>query len=346
MGNERRLIDISTLSILRLFLLLLFFVFLFFVRDVLVVLFLAIIIAASTRLSANWLKKFKIPYFLGIILIYFAILLFISVIVYAIIPLLIEEVKQLAVSLPLYYKNINDVLGFSDSPYVQSFGSGIGKTFENIEKTLAVTAGGVFAFLTNVLGGITSLIFVFVLSFYLSLKENAVESFLKVIVPKGYENYILNLWDRIQKKFGRWIQGQITLGIMIFLLTFFALSMLDVKYPLILAILSGILEIIPVAGLFISAIMASVIAFLQQPILALWTAASYVVINSIENNVLIPFIMKNRVGVDPVIIILAVLIGAKLYGILGVLIAVPIAAVLTELYSDLKEKKLLNKPLT
>ena len=135
------------------------------------------------------------------------------------------------------------------------------------------------------------------------------------------------------------MQGQILLGILVGVLVFLGLTILQVKYALLLAILSAIFELIPIFGPILAAIPAIAIAFLQGPSSALAVLILYVIIQQFENHLIYPVVVKKATGVPPILVILALIIGGKLGGFLGILLSVPLATVLMEIMNDIASKK-------
>jgi len=125
----------------------------------------------------------------------------------------------------------------------------------------------------------------------------------------------------------------------IFILTYVVLLLLGVKFALVLALIAGILELIPFVGPIISAVPAIIIAFSQSPLLAVLVVILYFVVQQLENNILVPKIMQKAVGLNPIITIVVILIGAKLSGIMGAILAVPVATVVSMLLSDWQESR-------
>ena len=121
-------------------------------------------------------------------------------------------------------------------------------------------------------------------------------------------------------------------------LTYIGLSLLGVKYALVLALIAALFEIIPYLGPILAAVPATILAFFQAPFLALTVVLLFTVINQVENYIIVPQVMKRTVGLSPIVIIVVMLIGAKLAGILGVILAVPTAAAITEIVKDLRKK--------
>ena len=188
-------------------------------------------------------------------------------------------------------------------------------------------------------GGALSLILIIVISFYLSVQEHGIENFLKIVTPREYEGYILDLWARSRRKIGLWLQGQFLLGILVGVLVFLGLTILGVKYALLLAILTAIFEVIPVFGPVMAAIPAVGIAFLQKPVLGLSVLVLYFIVQQFENHLIYPLVVRKTIGVPPLLVVLALVIGGTLGGFFGLLLSVPIAAVLVEVVNDIARKK-------
>jgi len=184
-------------------------------------------------------------------------------------------------------------------------------------------------------------VLIVVLSFYLAVQEDGVSNFLKVITPLKNEKYIISLWKRSQKKIGYWMQGQILLGLIVGVLLYLGLTILGVKNALLLSVFAAFFEIIPLFGPVIAAIPAVLLSFADGGLTAgLLVVGLYLIIQQFENHLIYPLVVKKVVGVSPIMVILALVIGYKLAGFLGVLLSVPIAAAITEYFRDVVEGKM------
>jgi predicted PurR-regulated permease PerM len=137
---------------------------------------------------------------------------------------------------------------------------------------------------------------------------------------------------------GYWLLGQLILSVVVFGVVFIGLTILKVEYALLLALIAGLLEIIPYIGPFIAGAITAFFAFLQSPGLALAAVIFFVVVQELEGHVLVPIIMSKSVGLNPVMVILAILIGGSLGGVVGALIAVPIASGVSVFVTDIMEQ--------
>jgi predicted PurR-regulated permease PerM len=191
----------------------------------------------------------------------------------------------------------------------------------------------------SVFGGLFSFVAILVISFYLSVMKNGIENFLASVVPDRYEGYVTDLWRRVEVKVGLWLQGQMLLALIVGLLVFIGLTLLKVKFALLFGILAMLLEIVPIAGPVIAAIPAILMAFVQAPTLGLWVLIMWVAIQQTESHALVPLILGKTTGLNPVVVILAILIGAQLAGIVGALLAVPVATIFVEVLDDMARLK-------
>ncbi len=339
--HQKQLVEISTWSILKVIFIILFFAFLFVISDILIVLFLSLIIASAIYPWVNYLESKKIPRILGVLSVYVIAILFIIFLLYLVIPTMVDEIRQLASVLPSYYEVFSSkfsktVLEISPdyTKTAQDFLLNFGEKIKEMASSVLKTVAGVF-------GGFATFGIVLVISFYMASQEKGVGSFLRLITPKHQEIYVLNLWKRVEKKLGLWLQGQLLLGVIIGLVVFFGLYVLGVPYALLLGVVAGIFEIVPVVGPIFSAVIGVAVALMIDPVLALLTLIFYIIVQQVENNILVPFLMKKMTGLNPIVIIVSLLIGWELGGVLGMIIAVPVATIVGELlddYAKLKER--------
>ena len=216
--------------------------------------------------------------------------------------------------------------------------SDFGVTIENKIKEFASSfSNTVFQTTKGVASGIVSFITILVISFYLTVEENGMKNFIKYLTPFKHQAYITILVNKIQKKMGAWVLGQVILSAVIFGLVFIGLTALNVKYALVLALLAGLLEIVPYIGPFVSGAIATFFAFLQSPTLAVAVIILWVVTQQLESNVIVPIVMSRSVGLNPVMVILGILTGATLGGIIGILLAVPVMSAFSVFISDVIE---------
>lgn len=343
LDSKKIIFDVSFWTLLKIVAVGLMLVFLFIVKDILLTIFVALILASAFDPMVDWFQKNKIPRGVGVLIIYLTAAIVIMGTIYLIIPPIAIEVKQLSKDFPMYWEkisgNLNDFRNYSDSQgWTNQIQDSLNKAQSNIT-TLEAAAGGVFSTVFAFFGGILSLIIVAVLTFYLTVEEHAMKRLMRSLVPVKYQPYVTHLTNRIQEKIGLWLRGQLVLSLIIFLLSWLGLSLLGVRYALVLALFAGVMEIIPYLGPFLGAVPAIFIAFTQAPTLAIGVLIVYIIIQQLENNLIVPKVMQKAVGLNPIITIVAMMMGFKLAGILGIVLAVPVATAVNVVLGDLIEMK-------
>lgn len=328
-------LDKSTQVIIKIIFAAVAVAFLWVIRDIIVLLILALILASVMEPMVEYFNKKKIPRAVSILTVYLIILSIAGIVFYLLIPPVVEQVKQFAIHFPNYVHALQDQLGADiiDAKAITEFSSQF-LTGGNSNGLLANTFG--------VFSGVFSLLAVFAFSFYMVTEEKGMKKFISDLLPPQHQKFVVGLIEKIQKKMGLWILGQVILSFSIFLATFIGLKILGVQYALFLALLAGILEIIPYLGPIISAIPAIFFAFIQNPPLAIAVLVLYVLIQQTENYVLTPKVMAKTVGMSPLVVLLALLIGFKLAGIIGFLIAVPLAGAVMVVIHEMLDAKQAN----
>ncbi len=180
---------------------------------------------------------------------------------------------------------------------------------------------------------------IILISFYLSVEERGIENFLRIVFPVRREEYVVDLWERSRKKIGLWVKGQMLLAALVSILIYLLLSLLGIQYALLLAIISGLLELVPY-GILVALVPAIAFSYFSGGLTsAIMVGVAYLIIHEFEVFLLAPLIIKKVVGLSPIVIILSALAGYELSGIWGMVIAIPMAVFLVELANDVQKHK-------
>jgi len=335
-----RTIEISSGTILRAIFILLLLWFLYLVRDIVLLVFLAIIIVSAIDPIVDWFQKRKIPRSLTVIVVYILFIAILGTAVGLLIPPLTSEIRGLGENFPTIVEKLSGYfLIVREYAVSHNFQQQISNFTGSAAEKISQAGSSLFSGTVSFIGGIFEFIVVLSIAFYMSVQERGIKKFTASLMPADHRDYISNLVDRIQFKMGRWLQGQLFLMFIIFALDYIGLLIIGVPYALVLALIAGILEIIPYIGPIISAVIAVAISFLHGPVTGLLVLGLFVLVQQLEGYVLTPLVMKKAVGLNPVVVILALLIGAKLGGVMGIIVAVPIATMLGEVIDDLVAKK-------
>lgn len=348
MAENRTVLEISTGSIFRAIVLVLFFVFLYALQDVLIVFLFGLIIASAISPFANWLDQKGFPRLWGVLLLFLIVLGLFGLIASLVIPSISADIDQLVTTLPVVFEKVSTSLEDvqQGAPAYLDFVSEIQNILSGLSSYLQQSSQSVVGLVVGIFGGIISFIAVLVISFYLSVTKKGIESFLESVVPEKYEAYVKDLWKRSERKVGLWLQGQLLLALIVGLVVYVGLSLMGIKFALILGLLAFAFEIVPVVGPVLAAIPAVILAFLQDPVMGLWVIVFYVIVQQLENHILVPVVMGRTVGLNPVVVIIALLVGGQLAGIAGMILSIPVATVIVEVIDDLAKKKELRKTLT
>lgn len=338
--SEKNTIDISTGIIFRTILIILGIWFIYLIRDIIAVFFIALIMTAAVEPAVNRLTKKRIPRSFSVLIIFLILFLIAGLIISFLVPPIIGQFKSFSENIPVHLEKLTRTFsGLED--YFQSHGVAFSSQsfLADIGAKLSQSGGKIFSTTVSFFNGVIMIIAILSMTFYLSVKEKGMEKLLISISPTAHQAYAVSLAERIKERIGKWLQGQLFLMLIIFILDFIVLSLLGIPYALILAIFAGLLEIIPYLGPIISAIPGVILGFLISPLTGLLVLAAYIIIQQFENHVIVPQVMKRAIGLNPVVVILALLIGAKLGGVLGAILAVPLAAAVSVFVKDLLQKK-------
>ena len=338
-------ISVSTGTIIRIFVAVLVFMGFFYVSDFIIALLVSVVLASTVEMPVRALGRWGVPRTVSVIGIFLILIFAIVAIVLVFIPPLADDLALFIKTLPKILESVRIFgkdMGFKDlSLAIADLSRNISKgEILSVLKTSLFGTSGFFATTSVVIGGIINLALTFVLAIYLALEEHGVQKFLRLIVPLNKEDYITDLWERAQKKIGLWMQGQLLLSFLVSLLVYIPMLILGVPYATLLAILAFVGELIPMVGLTLATIPALFLAWTHGGTTLLGVVALiYFIIGQLESHVLVPKVMNKLVGVPSVVVIIAFIIGAKLAGIWGMLLAVPVASILMELADDVRKRK-------
>jgi len=297
-------------------------------RSILLALFISYIIMAALNPSVLRLNKLGVPRVFAAIIVYLTVAAAIILIIVPLVPFFSEQIQSLFKQFPLYLDSLTKGLGFDVSrEQIQSvFTDELGTIGQN---AVQVTQ--------RVFGGLFSVLSVIIISFYLLLDHDKIKKGAATLFHKDKRALVTDTLSTVEKRLGAWLRGQIILSFAIGLTTWLALFVIGVPFALPLALIAGVLEVIPTLGPILAAIPAVIIAFNVSPTLGLVTIGAYIIIQILENYLLVPKVMQKAVGLNPVIIILGIIIGSHLMGIAGALLSIPFIAAVKVILTTLEE---------
>lgn len=312
--------------------------FLYLIRDIVAMTLVGLFLAALIDPFADAFTRWKIPRALAVLVVYVFGLAFLTLVMFLIVPPLLTEVSELATAFSPFLAS-TDWLHF-DAVLTGAWSANIGDLLTTVRNSgLSDALPKLAAFGSSALEVAFSVGVVLILAFYFVVEKNAMIKGIGVIAPPEYQPFVMRLALRSREKMGVWLRGQLALMGAIFILIYGALTILGIPYALVLALCAALLELIPFVGPTISAIPAILLAFAVSPAHALLTAGAYLVIQQIEGNILVPKIMQKVAGVNPIVSVLAILIGARIGGIVGAILSIPLSMVIAVFLEEIFQRE-------
>jgi predicted PurR-regulated permease PerM len=315
------------------------------VRDVLLLIYMSGLLAIGFSPIVRLIERQKVlpigskrfPRWLAILVLYVIILGTLTGIGFMIIPPLVHQAQQLWTSLPDFFERAQQFL----------IDKGVLKERVTLRQAVAAAPSGrggdavgtVFGAVAGVVGGLFGLITMLILTFYILIEADSLRNSMLRLFPARDRARAAAASRDITVKVSAWLTGQLLLGGIIGTTSAVGLWLLGVPFFYVLALISGVGELIPVVGPILSSIPAVAIAATVSLNKAALVILFFIVQQQFENHVLVPKVMQRQVGVSPVTVIVALLVGGKLLGILGAILAVPSAAILQVLFTELVTDK-------
>ena len=304
-------IEISSKTILFISLFLIALNLLWQIRGILSLLFFCFIFMEILHPSVLWLEKHKISRPIAVFILYLLIIVSLSFVFASLIPILIEQTTGLITTLPKLLQN-TQFFGVSAIDWSSQF-SFIGNLPQNITKA-------VFSVFSNVF---MTFVF-FIITFYLLIERKNFPRYSRSLFGQKGAVKANTIIANLEKRLGSWFNAEIVLMTLIGLISYFGYLLLGLNYALPLALIAGLLEIVPNIGPTVSTVLAAVVALTISPLTALLTVAWGIFVQQLENNLIVPKIMKHTVGLNPLVTIFFLLVGAKLAGVAGAILAIPV----------------------
>ena len=328
--NNKVSLDVPVWTIIKIVLVGVAFYIAFLLKDVLALLLIVGILSAAFRpIVKKWATKIGNTF--AVLLLSLIIILFITGFIYIVIPPLMDQTRQLIAGFPGY------IVQYAA---LKSHFPSLTNAIISYTQNLGSYTGSVISFTTSLIGGIANFFTIIILTLYVLLDQKFYYK-IETFIPEDRRDSVIQLIRKITLKIGDWLRGQLLLGLIMGTLTFIGLSIIGVPYALTLGVAAGILELLPIIGPVVAGLLAILVALTVSPVTAIFTAALAIVLQQLENAFVAPKVMQKAVGLPPAIIIVAVLIGGKLLGLAGALLAVPTAAiayVIVQEWSSIRKK--------
>ena len=329
-------IDISWESIIRVLVVFLGSYVVYLIKDILVWVVFAFIISILFEPTISLLIKKKTSRFIATIIIYTVFIVLIGLFVYWIVPIFALELQRFSRLFPGYFKEL--------SPSLQSAGIEAFKSMEALTSSLKNWLTGASSNILNtvisIFGGILSTVTILTLSIFFSIEKDEIEEIIKLIIPKKQERYFLELGKKLQRTIISWFSLRVLSGFFIAISSILTFYLLDMKHALALGLFAGVADFIPIIGPIFTSVIIVIFAFLDSWAKALLAVFIFTLIQQVESNIIEPILNKNLTGFPAVLMLIALLIGGKLWGVLGAILIVPLVGVA---YGILKESLIKRK---
>lgn len=282
----------------------------------------------------------------GVLIVYLIFIAIILLLSFVLVPKLIKEISALALNIPQYSKQMQELLKKFQDGYMNS---GLPESFKDVlDENILMLQSMILTVLQNIANGIIeifsqlfNIIIVPVITFYMLKDAEYFKNQFILLLPKSKRMKFIVLLRDIDNVFGKYIRGQIIIASFVGMFTTIALVLIKVKYAFILGIFAGIANIIPYFGPFIGIIPTILFALLDSTGKALYAGGAFILIQQLESGFLTPRIIGKSVGIHPVYVIMSLIAGGKLFGIIGLILAVPaLAAIKLTLRHVLRDKQM------
>lgn len=288
--------------------------FVWIIKDVLLYIFISLILALALEPFVEMLRKRKIPRTPAVLIVVVA---FITVLVglssFAVAPF-INEIQGLIINFPTYIDQLMFIAGIDGS--AAQFTQTIINQLSQNSGTILVATRGVFS-------GALSVTIAIVFTVYILIDFPNLRARFGKLFPEKNRLEIRNVLYTVESKLGGWLRGQFMLMLIIGTTTYIGLLIIGLPYSLALAVIAGLLEVVPIIGPLISTVPAVIIGFSVDPWTGVAVTILYILVQQVENNIVVPKVMQKAVGFNPLVTIIALMIGSQLLGIVGAIIAVP-----------------------
>ncbi len=303
-------IEISAKTIIFTVFFILFLRVLWVLKDLLFSLFIAFILMSALSPAVKTLVRNKLPRSLAVFLVYFFFIFIIVFLFAIIIPPILLETASLARNLPMIIKSINEKV----APWIQ---------LDSLSQYIPTATNQALQIITRAASNIFFIVSTLFFGFYLLLEENSIKKMVVRYLDDKTSRRVFRVVDQAELRMSSWFWGELKLMTIVGVMSFIGLSLIGIKYVLPLAVLAGLFEVVPNIGPVLSSIPAIFLGFSHSYFLGIAAAALYFLVQQLENNLIVPVVMRRAVGINPIATLIVLIIGGRFAGVLGVLLAIP-----------------------
>ena len=310
-----------------------------------------VLVPLSKRMKVNKLEKASRP--IALVLTILTIALVLIGLITFIIPQLAESGSTLVRNIPNYMKSLQDFMAqyMTSTDILNEVWEQVVSMGENIIKLVGHITGGVLSQVLDITVGVTSTIFNFLMGLLVALyilisKEKLILHLKKVLyafVSKKNADRAMEVFKIANVKFTKFITGQCIEAVILGTLCFVGMSIFRMPYALLISTIIGVTALIPIFGALIGTIPAAFIIFMVEPRTAIWFIVLIVVIQQIEGHLIYPLVVGNSIGLSAIWVLFAITVGGSTFGILGILIGIPLFGVIYTVFAMITNKRLKDR---
>lgn len=322
--------------------------------DIMITFLIALFLSAAFNPAVNKIQSWGISREFSIIIMFVLVFGFIILLIGSIVPIIAQQLTQIAQDIETWIRAFLSrppqensfipedirvaIMDFLDQANSRELFTTIADNIESIANNLTNFAEKGFDIVSSTIGAIFNFILVLLLTFFLVLDKNNMSEFFQSLFPRKYQGYLNEKLEKVQKKIGEWVHGQILLFFIVGGAAYLFFLIMDIPYALTLAMVFGMAEFIPYVGPAISFILSAPVAFNESVIAGLALVIFYAVLQFVEGNFIVPLVMQKAVGLPPIVTLLALIIGASfpqyINPVLGMILAVPVSTIISIFIQD------------
>jgi len=302
-------------------------------NQVVLILFIAIVIGTVIRPVVTWLYRRGLPRIAGVILIYIILLALLTGFALLLFPLIVQQGATIAADVPGYYQSLRAWMASFPNQLIVRLSEFLPATLPSLQpiqqtaQQILASAGQALGYVSLMAKAIFLAIVILLLAFHWTLDGPRIIQSLLPLIPKHQRENISELISSMEIKIGSYLAGQSVLCLVIGIMALVAYLLIGLPNALVLALLAGVFEAVPMIGPLLGAIPAGVIALSIGPSKLIWVIVATIIIQQLENSLLVPRVMRKAVGINPFVSLLSIFAFSSLFGIAGALMAIPIAAI-------------------
>lgn len=319
--------------------------------------FIAAIMAFIINPIVNKLEKKGIKRAYGVIIVYVIFALVMAILLAIVIPKTVSEIGKLISSTPKIIETLSDkadeitnnlqkmmegkfanFTNKSDVNIVEQFGKRFLDIIKNYQDKLFSSIGNIASGISGMLSALVKTFFVMIFTFYFTVDKEKVKSFIVRNIPEKYKRDVMYVAVRINDALLEFVKGRLLMAIFVGLITMIALLIVRVDFAIIIGFVTCIADIIPYIGPFLGFLPAVLFAFMDSPMKALIVGIIFVLIQWAENNIIAPKLLGDKIGLNPLLILIAIIIGGGMFGVMGMILGVPLISVIIILIDFIKLK--------